>query len=93
MVKNPPLQSLGDLGGEDHLEKERATHSRTLDWEIPRTEKPGGYSPWDRRRVRHELATIQQFLFSPQTLYVTTYNVLNLTLLPYHILEIFSLYF
>ena len=41
-----------------------------------------GYSPWDLRRVRHELATKQQFLFSPQTLYVTTYNVLNLAFLP-----------
>ena len=30
------------LGREDPLEKELATHSRILAWEIPRTEEPGG---------------------------------------------------
>ena len=29
------------LGREDLLEKEMATHSTLLAWEIPRTEKPG----------------------------------------------------
>ena len=29
------------LGGEDPLEKERATHSSILAWEIPWTEEPG----------------------------------------------------
>ena len=29
------------LGGEDPLEKEMATHSSILDWEIPWTEEPG----------------------------------------------------
>ena len=29
------------LGQEDPLEKEIATHSSFLAWEIPRTEKPG----------------------------------------------------
>ena len=29
------------LGQEDPLEKERATHSSTLAWNIPWTEKPG----------------------------------------------------
>ena len=29
------------LGWEDPLEKEMATHSSTLAWEIPWTEKPG----------------------------------------------------
>ena len=33
------------LGREDPLEKEMATHSRILVWEIPWTEEPGGYSP------------------------------------------------
>ena len=32
------------MGGEDPLEKEIATHSSILAWEIPWTEKPGGYS-------------------------------------------------
>ena len=30
------------LGREDPLEKEMATHSGTLAWKIPWTEKPGG---------------------------------------------------
>ena len=29
------------LGGEDPLEKEMATHSNILAWEIPWTEEPG----------------------------------------------------
>ena len=33
------------LGREDPLEKEVATHSSILAWEIPRTEEPGRYSP------------------------------------------------
>ena len=28
------------------MEKEMATHSSILAWEIPWTEEPGGYSPW-----------------------------------------------
>ena len=31
----------GSLGWEDPLEKEMATYSSTLAWEIPWTEKPG----------------------------------------------------
>ena len=30
------------LGWEDPLEKEKATHSSILAWEIPWTEEPGG---------------------------------------------------
>ena len=30
------------LGQEDPLEKEMATHSSTLAWEIPQTGEPGG---------------------------------------------------
>ena len=30
------------LGGKDPLEKEMATHSSVLAWEIPWTEEPGG---------------------------------------------------
>ena len=30
------------LGQEDPLEKEMATHSSILAWEIPQTEEPGG---------------------------------------------------
>ena len=44
MVNNPPANA-GDAGSiscqEDPLEKETATHSNILAWEIPRTEEPG----------------------------------------------------
>ena len=38
-----PLQKtwVQSLGWEDSLEKETATHSNILAWEIPRTEEPG----------------------------------------------------
>ena len=48
MVKNlPPVPKLQEtqvrsLGQEDPLEKEMATHSSVLAWEIPWAEKPGG---------------------------------------------------
>ena len=32
----------GDLGWEDPLEEEIATHSKIFDWEIPWTEEHGG---------------------------------------------------
>ena len=36
------------LGREDPLEKEMATHSSVLAWEIPRRSL-AGYSPWDHK--------------------------------------------
>ena len=40
------------LGQEDFLEKEMATHSRIIAWEIPGTEEPGRLqSPWGRNLV------------------------------------------
>ena len=44
-VKNLPAMHemwVRSLGREDALEKEMATHSSILAWEIPWTEKPGG---------------------------------------------------
>ena len=40
------------LGREDPLEKEMATHSSTLAWEIPWTEEPGGLQSMGSQRVR-----------------------------------------
>ena len=40
------------LGREDPLEKEMATHSSCLAWEIPWTEEPGGLQPMGLQRVR-----------------------------------------
>ena len=44
------------LGWEDPLEKEMATHSSILVWEIPRTEEPGGLQSMGLQRVRHDWA-------------------------------------
>ena len=45
------------LGREDPLEKEMATHSSILAWEISWTEEPGGLQSMGSQRVRHDLAT------------------------------------
>ena len=42
------------LGQEDSLEKEMATHSSVLAWEIPWTEEPGGPQSIGSQRVGHE---------------------------------------
>ena len=42
-------------GGEDSLEKEMATHSSILAWEIPWTEEPSGLQSLGLQRVRHDL--------------------------------------
>ena len=56
VVKNPPTSAggAGDAGSilsqEDPLEKEMATHSSILAWEIQWTEKSlVGYSPWGHK--------------------------------------------
>ena len=51
-LKNPPAMQeawVQSLGGEDSLEKGMGVHSSILAWRIPRTEEPGGYSPWGRK--------------------------------------------
>ena len=50
---------LRSLGREDPLEKEIATHSSILPWEIPWTEEPGGLQSSGLQRVGHNLATKQ----------------------------------
>ena len=45
------------LGQEDPLEKEMATHSSTLAWKIPWTEKPGRQQSMGSQRVGHNWAT------------------------------------
>ena len=42
------------LGQEDPLEKEMATHSSILAWEIPRTEDPGELQSMALQRVGHD---------------------------------------
>ena len=42
------------LGQEDPLEKEMATHSSILAWEIPRTEETGRLQSMGLQRVGHD---------------------------------------
>ena len=45
------------LGWEDPPEKEMATHSSMLAWEISWTEEPGGLYSMRSQRVRHDFMT------------------------------------
>ena len=57
MVKSLPAMRetcVLSLGREDPLEKEMATHSSILAWEIPRTEKPGRLQSMGLQRIRHD---------------------------------------
>ena len=42
---------VGSLGQEDPLEKEMATRSSILAWEIPWTEEPVGCGPWGHKEL------------------------------------------
>ena len=42
------------LGQEDSLEKDMATHSSILAWEISWTEEPSGLQSMGLQRVRHD---------------------------------------
>ena len=51
-IKNPPaIQEtwVQSLDQEDPLQKEMATHSSLLAWEMPRTEEPGGLQSMDSK--------------------------------------------
>ena len=62
------------LGWEDPLEKDMATHSSILTWEIPRTEEPGGLQSVGSQRVGHDLATKQQQPLSEVRLFVLKFG-------------------
>ena len=59
-VKNLPTMKetqetwVQSLGQEDPLEKEMATHSSILAWEIPWIEEPGGLQSTGSQRVGHD---------------------------------------
>ena len=59
------------LGQEDPLEKEMATHSSTLAWKIPWTEKPGRLQSMGSQRVRHDWATSLYLLFEENIIKIT----------------------
>ena len=48
------------LGQEDTLEKEMATYSNILAWELPWSENPGRLQSMGTQRVGHDLVTKQQ---------------------------------
>ena len=57
MVKHLPTMretQVQSLGQEDLLEKEMATHSSTLAWKIPWTEKPGRLQSMGSQRPGHD---------------------------------------
>ena len=47
-------------GSQRSSEKEMATHSSILVWEIPWTEEPGGLQSMGLQRAGHDLVTKQQ---------------------------------
>ena len=56
LVKNLPTMQesqVRSLGGEDPLEKEMTTHSSTLVWKIPWTEKSDKLQSMGSQRVGH----------------------------------------
>ena len=72
MVKNlPALQEshVQSLGQEDLLEKGMATHSSILDWRIPWTDQPVGYSLWRCNELDMiEQATLSLSFFFPNSI-------------------------
>ena len=57
MVKPLPAMreaQVPSFGWEDSLEKEMATHSRTLVWKIPWREEPGRLQSMGSQRVGHD---------------------------------------
>ena len=58
MVKYPPANEGGLVlipGEEGSLEKEMATHSSILAWNIPWTEEPGGQGPKESDTTEHSI--------------------------------------
>ena len=71
MVKNPSAMQetkVQSLDREDFLEKEMATHSSILAWEILWTEKPGGLQFTGLQRVRYDFEPNQQQKFKKRNL-------------------------
>ena len=63
VVKNPSAKQetwVQSLGQEDALDKEMATQSSILAWEIPKTEEPGGLQSTELQRAGHDLVSKQQ---------------------------------
>ena len=50
------------LGQEDPLEKDMATHSNIIAWQIPWTEETGGYSPQGHKESERSKVTKQRHI-------------------------------
>ena len=64
VVKNLPAMQetwVQSLSQEDPLEKEMATHSSILAWEVPWTEEPGGLQSMGSQKSQTCLASKQQY--------------------------------
>ena len=87
MVKRLPAvqeTQVPSQGWEDPLEKEMATHSRTLAWKIPWTEEPGRLQSMGLQRVRHDGATslyIHEGSFPQISLYFINRDISYITTL------------
>ena len=84
-VRNLPAMQetqVHSLDREDPLEKEMATHSSILAWEIPWTEEPGGLQSIGSQRVRHDWVTEQRQYICPHvnlsTYFVQYFQLLDL---------------
>ena len=62
------------LGRKDPTEKEMATHSRILAWEIPGTEEPGRLQSMESQRVGHDLGT-EHVWFPPTHKITISYTI------------------
>ena len=69
------VYNVRDLGWEDFLEKEMATHTSTLALKIPWMEELGaGYSPWGRK----ESGTTERLHFTPNAKLLRFYDSFQL---------------
>ena len=71
MVKNPPAMQetqVQSLGWEEPLEKEMATHSSILAWEIPWTQESGGLQSRGLQKSQTQLVGLgPQSFHAPHT--------------------------
>ena len=81
-------------GWKDTLEESTATSPNILDWRIPWTEEPGGYSPQGSQRIGHNWASKHHpllALVSAEKPVVNLIGILLYVLFPLLLLIFFSL--
>ena len=61
-----PETTVPSLGPEDPLKEGTATQSSILAWRIPWTEEPGGLSPMQSQRVRHDWSDLASMHANPR---------------------------